>query len=228
MYNKTLTVCNWAKAKQAVYETVLRKCKEYCISDQNETSESYQILMRSQKKRENSLGNLKRISNCSIKSAILGHSDSVIRGQIVIGMRDMQEQTAGGSWSPAQKINQYVQRSWDHSDLNDVSIRRMRCWNCWWNNKDSQKTDKTEIENEGLKNAIRESLGKAAKRSVHGVVTNRPEPCPAFGQSCKKYRRLNHFDGVCRIAGTERNSVCKNCMARWSATLQEAMKRSCM
>ncbi len=195
------------------YDVVLSKFEEYCVPRKNETYERYVFRIRMQRDGENFEQFLTDLKTKSQSCNYAGLRESLIRDQIVIGIRDtkVQERLLRDCELTLKKAAAICQAA-------ESAALQMRTL---------EAGGAMAAAPEQIVHAVRQKLKIQAQRRPHqtapdhasgdgtrsakcsrcGYRHDSTARCAAMGRTCYKCEGSNHFASVCRAPGKKKNAV---------------------
>lgn len=177
------------------FETVIQKFEKYCIPKKNETYERYKFRMRMQEEGETFEAFYRDLS-IKVKSCEFATlADSMLRDQVVYGTSD-------------KKLRQRLLRQSDLTLDKAVDMCRAseveRLRTSAWEAKE-QEIDQVQMRR-GQTRANRTDQF-AGHRCGRCNFIHRSGTCPAFGKTCRRCHKANHFASCCRAVVNKVDNV---------------------
>ena len=195
------------------YKTILKKFREYCKPRKNTVYERYKFWQRDQMEGEPVDRWLKDLKVMSVKCEFGEQEDLMLRDKLVFGVKDdrvrerllreseVELSKAVDICRASESTRLQLKEMSSNANINemtrDINAVRMR------GRASAQETSR--IESQKLNTASNDKEPSAQSTSTKIVndcgYCGRSHPvrkCPAYGKSCNKCNRLNHFSSVCR------------------------------
>ena len=169
--------------ESASLDAVLKKFEDHCNPRKNEVFQRYLFWERKQVENEpidTFIIDLKRLAKrCNFKD----QHDQMVRDKIVFGCND-------------PRVKERLLRE------DDLDLKRAReiCLAAESSQKQMQLLKGATSEVHTIKRSTKRKCGYCG-------MEHAPRKCPAYGKSCKKCGRLNHFQSVCRSSRSEDKPV---------------------
>ncbi|XP_075560009.1 uncharacterized protein LOC142591584 [Dermacentor variabilis] len=171
-----------AGEKNDDYATVVKKFDEYCIAQTNEVHERYMFRRRIQAAGEPVEHFLRDLKNQARACNFGALAESMVRDQIVFGINDdtVREKLLRDNNLTLQKAEQACKAA-------EASATHKEMWNQEHQVHPISRTSTSRENREQTRYDCRNCGGKHS-----------PRRCPAFGKTCRRCQRKNHFARCCK------------------------------
>ena len=218
------------------YETILKKFSEYCQPRKNTVYERYKFWQRDQMEGEPVDRWLKELKTMSAKCEFKETEDLMLRDKIVFGVNDdrIRERLLRDcelDLSKAVNIcraaeSTRVQLKEMSSNTNQTVTREVNAVRAQGTKENyksigSNEDNKSNIPNDNDRDQHNRNI-KMINDCAYCGRSHPARKCPAYGKSCNKCNKLNHFSSVCRQA-KQMNMVQSAPQGRQSAVLDDEL-----
>ena len=183
-----------AEADRKKIDKVLEALEKHFVGETNEIYERYTFNCREQEVSEtfdNFLAELRRlVKSCNYEA----QQDSILRDRIVIGIRD---DAVRRKLLQTRKLT--LKDAIDLCKANEAATIQLKAMTLKEDNVNALKKQKAEQRDSGKStHEGRKSPNRSQKACGYCGSIHEKRKCPAFGKSCNKCKKMNHFATVCR------------------------------
>ena len=181
-----------------VLDSVVQKFEEFCIGQTNETFERYVFNSRSQKEDESIdhyVSALRTLAKtCNFCQCL---HDSLLRDRIVLGVK---EPALRKKLLQERKLT--LEKAIDICKSGETTAQHLKDLAA---PKDPNANEVHTLKHRSEKKLRRDSKGVKKCKYCGGTHELKREKCPAYGMTCGKCGRSNHFAKVCMQRGRRKN-----------------------